>query len=193
MRKTANCLVFVSAAVLASHAAAAVEYYGYLTVNDEDYGYWQGQPMAYEGGKRTPLDELASPISEALVFELSHDLAQGLVRQFVSRPAEAAVEASAMVSEIADAAGVDSPSQPPEGQGSWVRFGKFQTLGFGQYEDSDATYGVYCERNPSTWVWLAGESLEGLSPDDAANRVLADENGMARLKLGCEGAMEVSR
>ena len=176
-----------------SLVAAAIEYYGYLTVNDEDYGYWQGQPMVFVKGKRTPLEELASPIAEPLVFELSHDLVQGLVRQFVRRPVDSSAELSATVSEAAGAAGVASASQPPVGEGSWVRFGDFQTLGIGQYEDSDPTYGVYCDRNPSTWVWLAGGSIDGLSPDDAAIRVLKDENGMARLKLGCEHAMEVSR
>ena len=197
MRKAARYIGLGSAALLMSLAVAAVEYYGYLTVNDEDYGYWEGQPMVFVEGKRTPLEDLANPITEPLEFELSLDLVQGLVRQYASRPAEQAVNSAAAMSataaEAVDKAGAASPSQAPTGEGSWVRFGSFQTLGFGQYEDADATYAVYCDRNPSTWVWIAGRSIEGLSPDDAANRVLKDDNGMARLRLGCEGAMEVSR
>lgn len=193
MRKAARCMTFIATVLLISRAAVAAEYYGYLTVNDEDYGYWEGQPMLIVGGERLALEAVNGPIAEPLAFELSHDVVQGLVRQFVLRPSSSRMEASSTVSDAAGAAGSQASSAEPVAEGSWVPFGKFQTFGFGQYEGSDPTYGVYCDRNPSVWVWLAADSIEGLSPDDAADRVLGDENGMARLMLGCEAAMEVSR
>ena len=194
MRNVAQCITLVSAALLFSQGATAVDYTGYLTVNDEDYGYWEGQAMVLEDGQRTPLENLAGPITAPIAFETSHDLAQGLVRQFVQAAVQSTSEPGATMAEAADLAGSAAAisSEPPSGEGSWVRFGDFQTLGFGQYEGSDTSYGVYCDRNPSVWVWFAGDSVEGLSPDEAANLVLQDENGMARLRLGCDEAMEVT-
>ncbi len=193
MRKVAQCFAVVSTALLAETAAAA-QFTTYMTVNDEDYGYSEGPLIVRMDEKRTQLEELAGLVTESLVFELGHDLVQGLVRQYVPRLADSTAAMSMAVSEAADAAGAAASAQQiPVGENSWVRIGKFQTLGVGQYEGPDPTYGVYCDRSPSVWVWLAAASIEGLSPDDAANRVLKDENGMAWLKLACEGGLEVSK
>ena len=193
MCKANQRIAVILAGLFMSEAAVTNQYTGYLTVNDEDYGYWEGQPMVVVAGERKPLEELVGLSAEPLVFELAHDLVQGLVRQFVTRPTDPAAEMSMAVSETADAAGVAAAPQNSVGENSWVRIGNFQTLGVGQYEGSDPTYGIYCDRNPSVWVWLAGDRIEELSPEDAANRVLKDDNGMARLKLACEGGMELSR
>ena len=161
--------------------------------NDEDYGYGEGKLKAFLDGEQTPLEELDSPILQPVAFEVSHDLVQGLVRQFVPRPADSTVQQGATMSEASDAASAAAPSQPPVGEGSWVRFGNFYSFGFGQYEGSDVTYVVYCDSNPLVSVWLVGGSIEGLSPNAAANRVLKDDKGMAQLELRCEGGMEISK
>jgi hypothetical protein len=175
-----------------SQGAAAAEYSAVIMVNDEDYGYWEGKLKAFLDGEQTALDELASPIVDPVTFEVSHDLVRGLVRQFVPRPADSNVDQRATMSEASDAASAAAPSQPPVGEGSWVRFGNFYSFGFGQYEGSDVSYVVYCDSNPRVSVWLVGGSIEGLSPNDAADRVLKDDHGKAQIELGCEGGMEIS-
>lgn len=178
---------------LAASTAAADDYAGYLSVNDEDYGYWQGRPMVWVGEHRLPLDEHAGS-SHEIAFELEHDLAQGLVRQYTRQ--KSAVDSGvlqATVSETAHGtAGGRDPSEPPRGEGTWVFLYEFDSFGFGQYEGSDATHHLYCDRAPSVWAWLAGGATEGASPDDVADRVIKDERGKARLKFDCDREMAVT-
>ena len=185
--------VVVPIALLIGQSAKGAEYTGYLTVNDEDYGYWQGRLTVVVAGARQPLDTVLGSTVESIEFELSHDLGQGLVRQFVPRSRTTRGVAAAGVAEASDMAGGATPAETVVGNSGWARFGSFQTFGFGQYEGSDVAASVYCDRNPSVWVWAAGGSIEAASPDAAANRVTKGENGMARLRLSCERAMEVSK
>ncbi len=181
------------ASLLGAASAGALEYAGYLSVNDDDYGYWEGRPMVFVDGDRLPLDEQHGATSE-YVFALSHDLAQGLVRQFIPR-AESERQGNMLGAVAEEATGVArgrKESEPPRGDGTWVPLSEFYAFGFGQYEGSDPTLHVYCDDGPEVWAWLSGPHPPSASPDDAADRVIRDELDMARLKLRCDRPIEPS-
>jgi len=175
--------------LLTGSLSAASDYNGYLSVNDEDYGYWEARVIIFPGGERVVLDEYTQSITGTLVFELGHDLARGLVRQFTPRE-EAEATGSISVSDEAVASGKREVA-PPRGKGQWVFLSDFGAFGFGQYEGQLTTAHVYCTDRPKVWAWLAGPRVEGSSPDDVADLLIQTENGMARLKLGCARPLTV--
>jgi len=195
MRKLIPGCYLLLVVSLAFSLTAAEEYAGYLSVNDEDYGYWESRPMVLLGGEPSPLDEYSGSTTE-LALELGHDLAQGLVRQYSPQSVSLSSAAATATETVQDAAGAASgytPSRPPRGGGEWVFLHEFLAFGFGQYEGSEATHHVYCDRAPAVWAWLAGDSTDGASPDEIANRLIENEHGMARLKIVCDKTMAVTR
>lgn len=187
MRRGVLASVVACAAV--ALPARAIDYAGYLSVNDEDYGYWEGAVVTFDGDDRVRLDERSGARRE-YVFAIGHDLARGLVRQYIPRrPQEIRGDTVEERAAVASGRSPEEP-EPPSGRGTWVRLGDFVTFGFGQYEGSDANLHVYCDDEPEVWAWLSGPHIEGEDPDDAANRLIADELEMARLKLRCGREIE---
>ena len=181
-----------SVLLMTASLSGAAEYNGYLTVNDEDYGYWEARVTIFPGSGAVALDEHTDPIVGTLVFELGHDLAQGLVRQYISRPsADAALSTGASTAGSAGVASGKREVAPPRGEGVWVFLADFDSFGFGQYEGSETTAGVYCTHGPKVWAWLAGPRTEGASADDVADLLIQNESGLARLKLGCDRPITV--
>jgi hypothetical protein len=137
------------------------------------------------------LDEYAGKTKD-IAFELEHDLARGLVRQFTAPAKAGSAPMGSSVSEMSGAASGVTETEPPRGGGQWVFLHEFDSFGFGQYQGSDATHHVYCSGKAKVWAWLAGAGGEQSTPDDVANLVIIDEQGMARLKLSCDSAMAVT-
>jgi hypothetical protein len=182
------------ALAIAASPTRAGDENGFLTVNDEDYGYWEGRPMVLLHGDEVPIDEVTGRHSE-LTFELEHDLAQGLVRQYTrQRQGEgAATPAGGSVSEAAGVASGTTPTEPPAGAGEWVHLYRFASFGFGLYQDGDATHSAYCAHGPEVWAWLSTGASDRSSPDEVADLLIRDGNGMARLKFSCERPIELTQ
>ena len=191
--KMCACAAF---ALMAGVASAADEYNGYLSINDEDYGYWEGRPTIHFAGSTVPIDELTG-VHTLVTFDIGHDLARGLVRSTTDqrqREAQPQQDGAVSIATEADVAvsGASGEPEPPRGEGEWRFLYRYTTIGIGLYQGSDATHHLYCDSGASVFAWLGAGVTDQTSPDDAANRLIIDENGMARLRFACEKPISVT-